>query len=126
LQKSFSSIDGTGSSAHPTRVIFFVGWAEEPVQFIFARGLIYSNSCRSRKFFTPPQPSPNSRSGSKKFTNDARIAISKGYNQNSPGRINTKETGFFTECAGCGASSRKKTRFLDPMGLILRKFCIES
>jgi len=40
LQKSFSSIDGTGSSAHPTRVIFFVGWAEEPVQFIFARGLI--------------------------------------------------------------------------------------
>ena len=24
----------------------------------------------SRKFFTPPQPSPNSRGGSKKFTND--------------------------------------------------------
>jgi hypothetical protein len=35
----------------------------------------YSNPCRSRKFFTLPQPSPNSRSGSKKFTNDARIAI---------------------------------------------------
>jgi hypothetical protein len=50
------------------------------------------------------------------------------YNQNSPGRINTKETGFFTDSAGCNASSRKKTRFLDPMrlGLILRKFCIES
>src|SRR6476620_2591899 len=30
----------------------------------------YSNSCRSRKFFTPPQPSPNPRSGTKKFTND--------------------------------------------------------
>ena len=30
---------------------------------------IYSNPCRSRKFFTPPQPSPNSRGGSKKFTN---------------------------------------------------------
>ncbi len=30
----------------------------------------YSNPCRSRKFFTPPQPSPNSRFGSKKFTND--------------------------------------------------------
>ena len=29
-----------------------------------------SNPCRSRKFFTPPQPSPNSRGGSKKFTND--------------------------------------------------------
>jgi len=24
----------------------------------------------SRNFFTPPQPSPNSRGGSKKFTND--------------------------------------------------------
>jgi len=24
----------------------------------------------SRKFFTPPQPSPNPRGGSKKFTND--------------------------------------------------------
>jgi hypothetical protein len=36
---------------------------------------IYSNPCRSRKFFTPPQPSPKSRGGSKKFTNDARIAI---------------------------------------------------
>jgi hypothetical protein len=35
----------------------------------------YSNPCRSRKFFTPPQPSPNPRGGSKKFTNDARIAI---------------------------------------------------
>jgi hypothetical protein len=32
--------------------------------------LYYSNPCRSRKFFTPPQPSPNSRFGSKKFTND--------------------------------------------------------
>jgi len=30
----------------------------------------YSNSCRSRKFFTPPQPSPRVRGGSKKFTND--------------------------------------------------------
>src|SRR4028118_494335 len=30
----------------------------------------YSNPCRNRKFFTPPQPSPNSRFGSKKFTND--------------------------------------------------------
>ena len=30
----------------------------------------YSAPCRSRKFFTPPQPSPNSRGGSKKFTND--------------------------------------------------------
>jgi len=50
------------------------------------------------------------------------------YNQNSPGRINTKETGFFTDYAGCDASYRKKTRFLDPMrpGLFLRKFCIES
>jgi hypothetical protein len=28
----------------------------------------YSNPCRSRKFFTPPQPSPNPRFGSKKFT----------------------------------------------------------
>jgi hypothetical protein len=40
------------------------------------RIFIYSNPCRSRKFFTPPQPSPKSRGGSKKFTNDARIAIS--------------------------------------------------
>jgi hypothetical protein len=32
-----------GQDAHPTRVIFFVGWAEEPVQFIFARCLIQSN-----------------------------------------------------------------------------------
>ncbi|MEG4631584.1 hypothetical protein QUB56_18625 [Microcoleus sp. AR_TQ3_B6] len=31
---------------------------------------IYSNPCRSCKFFTPPQPSPRVRSGSKKFTND--------------------------------------------------------
>ena len=30
----------------------------------------YSNPCRSRNFFTPPQPSPNPRFGSKKFTND--------------------------------------------------------
>ncbi|MEG4287490.1 hypothetical protein Q5692_00380 [Microcoleus sp. C2C3] len=30
----------------------------------------YSNPCRSRKFFTPPQPSPRVRGGSKKFTND--------------------------------------------------------
>ena len=29
----------------------------------------------SRKCFTPPQPSPNLRGESKKFTNDARIAI---------------------------------------------------
>ena len=48
--------------------------------------------------------------------------------QLSLGRINTKETWFFTESAGCGASSRQKTRFGAPMrpGLILRKFCIES
>jgi len=31
---------------------------------------VYSNPCRSCKFFTPPQPSPRVRSGSKKFTND--------------------------------------------------------
>ena len=30
----------------------------------------YSNPCRSRKFFTPPQPSPRHRGGSKTFTND--------------------------------------------------------
>ncbi|WP_445302204.1 RQC domain-containing protein [Microcoleus sp. F4-D5] len=36
---------------------------------------LYSNPCRSRKFFTPPQLSPNPRVGIKKFTNDARIAI---------------------------------------------------
>ena len=38
-------------------------------QEFISKGL-YSNPCRSRKFFTPPQPSPNPRSGSKKFTND--------------------------------------------------------
>jgi hypothetical protein len=32
--------------------------------------LKYSNPCRSRKFFTAPQPSPRVRGGSKKFTND--------------------------------------------------------
>jgi hypothetical protein len=32
------------------------------------------------------------------------------YNQNSPGRINSKETGFFTDSAGCDASSRKKNQ----------------
>jgi hypothetical protein len=31
---------------------------------------IYSNPCRSRKIFTPPQPSPMPWGGSKKFTND--------------------------------------------------------
>jgi hypothetical protein len=30
----------------------------------------YSNPCKSRKFFTPSQPSPRHRGGSKKFTND--------------------------------------------------------
>jgi hypothetical protein len=57
-----------------------------------------------------------------------RMVQHLSYNQNSLGRINTKETGFFTDSAGCNASSRKKTRFLDPMRpeLILRKFCIES
>src|SRR5919202_278039 len=32
--------------------------------------VIYSNPCRSCKFFTPPQPSPRVRGGSKKSTND--------------------------------------------------------
>ena len=40
LQKSFSSIDGTGSGAHPTRVIFSCGMGILPVLFIFARGLL--------------------------------------------------------------------------------------
>jgi hypothetical protein len=79
----------------PQKKITLVGWAGEPVPSINekdfckrsivekltvkldAQQLIpsrlvasYSNPCRSRKFFTPPQPSPNSRGGSKKFTND--------------------------------------------------------
>jgi len=39
----------------------------------------YSNPCRSRKFFTPPQPSPNSRGGSKKFTNDLGLLYQLPY-----------------------------------------------
>ena len=35
----------------------------------------YSNPCRRRKFFTPPQPSPNPL-GSKKFTNDLGLLYS--------------------------------------------------
>ena len=40
LQKSFSSIHGTGSPAHPTRKNKSCGMAGEPVLNIFARGLL--------------------------------------------------------------------------------------
>jgi hypothetical protein len=40
LQKSFSSIDETGSPAVPQDLFFLVGWAGEPVLIIFARGLL--------------------------------------------------------------------------------------
>ncbi len=51
-----------------------VGAFLEEVSFI--RNSIYSNSCRSRKFFTPPQPSPRVRGGSNKFTNDLGLLYS--------------------------------------------------
>ncbi|AFZ10036.1 hypothetical protein Osc7112_5828 [Oscillatoria nigro-viridis PCC 7112] len=44
---------------------------------VLAVAIIYSNRCRSRKFFSPPQPSPSKLGVRKKFTNDARIAIDK-------------------------------------------------
>jgi len=43
--------------------------------FIIPCSFCYSNPSRSRNFFTLPQPSPNPQGESKKFTNDARIAI---------------------------------------------------
>ena len=39
----------------------------------------------SRKFFTPPQPSPNPRGGSKKFTNDIAILNDSTRYQAEPG-----------------------------------------
>ena len=54
-----------------TRYLHFYSSSQiKRVRLVKGADGVYSNPCRSRKFFTPPQPSPNSRSGSKKFTND--------------------------------------------------------
>ena len=54
-----------------TRYLHFYSSSQiKRVRLVKGADGVYSNPCRSRKFFTLPQPSPNSRSGSKKFTND--------------------------------------------------------
>ena len=57
LQKSFSSIHGTGKMPIPQEKINLVGWAGEPVLIIFARGLMFWEKTR---FLTthPPNASP--------------------------------------------------------------------
>jgi hypothetical protein len=52
LQKSFSSIDGTGKMPIPQELFFLVGWAEEPVLIIFARRLL--SEVRQAGSFIPP------------------------------------------------------------------------
>jgi hypothetical protein len=56
---------------------YYHGLDRGPTVAVFLTGVRYSNPRISRKFITPPQPSPRVRGGSKKFTNDARIGILK-------------------------------------------------
>ena len=62
LQKSFSSIHGTGSPAHPTRKNKSCGMGILPVLIIFARGLMFWGKTRFLTTHPPnasPAPSPN-------------------------------------------------------------------
>ncbi|MEG4442888.1 hypothetical protein QUB49_14080 [Microcoleus sp. AT9_B4] len=46
---------------------YYHGWEPGPTVTVFLTGVRYCNPCRSRKFCTPPQLSPQVRGGSKKW-----------------------------------------------------------